>query len=332
MAIHIQRRDFIVTLGGAAVWPLVARAQQRERMRRIGVLLPATSDDAVYQAWFGAFVQGMAQLDWLIGRNVLVDTRWATANAEAIRRQAAELVALAPDVIFCPGASTVGPLLQVTRTVPVVFAIVGDPVGAGFVESLARPGGNATGFLAFEYGIGGKWLELLKEIAPELTRVAVLRDPTTTSGAALFGVIQTMASSLRVEVNHVNVRDAADIKRGIAHFAQSPNGGLIVPGNPPTNINHSLIAKLAAQHRLPTIYFLRDGAIAGGLMSYGSHQTEQFRQAARYVDRILRGEKPADLPVQAPNKYELVLNTKTAKALGLTIPATLLATADEVIE
>jgi ABC-type uncharacterized transport system substrate-binding protein len=277
-------------------------------------------------------VQGLAQLDWLIGRNVLVDTRWATANAEAIRKQAAELVALAPDVIFSPGASTVGPLLQVTRTVPVVFAIVGDPVGAGFVENLARPGGNATGFMAFEYGIGGKWLELLKEIAPALTRVAVLRDPTTTSGAALFGVIQAMAPLLRVEVNHVNVRDAADIERGVTLFAQSSNGGLIVPGSPPSNINHGLIAKLAAQHRLPTVYFERAGVTAGGLMSYGPLQIEQFRQAAGYVDRILKGEKPADLPVQAPTKYELVINLKTAKALGLDVPPTLLARADEVIE
>jgi putative tryptophan/tyrosine transport system substrate-binding protein len=333
MSRRIKRRELVVLLGGAAVmWPFASRAQQAERVRRVGVLLPATADDALYQAWAGAFVQELAQLDWLIGHNVLVDTRWATANAEAIRRQAAELVALAPDVIFAPGASTVGPLLRTTRGVPIVFAIVGDPVGAGFVESLARPGGNATGFLAFEYAIGGKWLELLKEIAPALTRVAVLRDPTTTSGAALFGVIQAMASSLRVEVNHVNVRDAADIERGITHFAQSSNGGLIVPSNPPTNINRSLIATLAAQHRLPAVYQLREFVAAGGLMSYGSHQIEQFRQAARYVDRILRGEKPADLPVQAPTKYELVINLKTAKALSLTIPPTLLARADEVIE
>jgi putative tryptophan/tyrosine transport system substrate-binding protein len=308
----MRRREFVTLLGGAvAAWPLAARAQERERVRRVGA---------------------MAQLDWLIGRNVLVDTRWATANAEAIRRQAAELVALAPDVIFSPGASTVGPLLRATRRVPIVFAIVGDPVGAGFVENLARPGGNATGFMAFEYSIGGKWLELLKEIAPALTRVAVLRDPTTTSGAALFGVIQAMAPSLRVEVNHVNVRDAADIERGITHFAQSSNGGLIVPGDPPTNTNRSLIVKLAAQHRLPTVYHFREFVDAGGLMSYGAHLIEQFRQSARYVDRILKGEKPANLPVQAPTKYELVINLKTAKALGLEVPPTLLARTDEVIE
>ena len=327
-----HRREFITLLGGAAVWPFVAQAQQREQMRRIGMLLPATVDDALYQAWAGAFVQGLAQSDWLIGRNVLIDTRWATANAEAIRRQAAELVALAPDVIFSPGASTVGPLLRATRRVPIVFAIVGDPVGAGFVEDLARPGGNATGFMAFEYGIGGKWLELLKEIAPALTRVAVLRDPTTPSGAALFGVIQAMAPSLRVEVNNINMHDAADIERGITHFAQSSNGGLIVHGSPVSNINRSLIAKLAAQHRLPAVYQLREFVDAGGLMSYGPHLIEQFRQAAGYVDRILKGEKPADLPVQAPTKYELVINLKTTKTLGLDVPTMLLSRADELIE
>jgi putative ABC transport system substrate-binding protein len=301
-------------------------------MRRIGMLLSATVDDALYQAWAGAFLQGLAQLDWLIGRDVLVDTRWATADTDAIRGQAAELVALAPDVIFSGGASTVGPLLQLTRTVPIVFAIVGDPVGAGFVENLARPGGNATGFMAFEYNIAGKWLELLKEIAPALTRVAVLRDPTTPSGAALFGVIQAMAPSLRVEVSNINMHDAADIERGITHFAQSSNGGLIVHGSPVSNSNRSLIAKLAAQHRLPAIYQLREFVDAGGLMSYGPHLIEQFRQAARYVDRILKGEKPADLPVQAPTKYELVINLKTAKALGLDVPTTLLSRADELIE
>jgi putative ABC transport system substrate-binding protein len=261
-----------------------------------------------------------------------IDTRWTTANADAIRRHAAELVALAPDVILAPGASTVGPLLQVTRTVPIVFAIVGDPVGAGFVNSLARPGGNVTGFMSFEYGLGGKWLELLKEIKPGVTRVAVLRDPTTTSGTALFGVIQAMAPSLRVEVNNVNVRDAADIQRGVTAFAQSSNGGLIVTGSPPTVIHRDLIIELAAQHRLPTVYLERAFVTAGGLMSYGPYQIDQFRQAAGYVDRILKGEKPADLPVQAPTRYELVINLKTAKALGLDVPPTLLARADEVIE
>jgi putative ABC transport system substrate-binding protein len=328
----MKRRDFITLLGGAAACPLAARAQQPERMRRIGVLLPATADDPQYQAWVGAFVQGLAQSGWSIDRNVSIDTRWATAKADAIRRHAAELVALTPDVILAPGASTVGPLLQVTRTVPIVFAIVGDPVGAGFVDSLARPGGNVTGFMAFEYGLGGKWLELLKEIAPGVTRVAVLRDPTTTSGTALFGVIQAMAPSLRVEVNNVNVRDAADIQRGVTAFAQSSNGGLIVTGSPPTIIHRDLIIKLAAQHRLPAVYYERTFVAVGGLISYGSYQLDQFRQAAGYVDRILKGEKPADLPVQTPTKYETVLNLKTAKALGLDVPPQLLARADEVIE
>jgi putative tryptophan/tyrosine transport system substrate-binding protein len=329
----MRRREFITLLGGAAAaWPLAARAQQPERMRRIGVLLPATADDPQYQAWVGAFVQGLAQSGWSIDRNVSIDTHWATAKPDAIRRHAAELVALTPDVILAPGASTAGPLLQVTRTVPIVFAIVGDPVGAGFVDSLARPGGNVTGFMAFEYGLGGKWLELLKEIAPGVTRVGVLRDPTTTSGTALFGVIQTMAPSLRVEVNHLNVHDAADIQPTVTAFAQSSNGGLIVTGSPPTIIHRDLIIKLAAQHRLPAVYYERTFVAVGGLISYGPYQIEQFRQAAGYVNRILKGEKPADLPVQVPTKYELVINLKTAKALGLEIPPSVLARADEVIE
>jgi putative ABC transport system substrate-binding protein len=328
----MRRRGFVTLLGAAAAWPLTARTQQAERARRIGVLLPATADDAQYQAWAGAFVQALAESGWSVDRNLSIDTRWTTANADAIRRHAAELVALAPDVILAPGASTVGPLLQVTRTVPIVFAIVGDPVGAGFVNSLARPGGNVTGFMSFEYGLSGKWLELLKEIKPGVTRVAVLRDPTTTSGTALFGVIQAMAPSLRVEVNNVNVRDAADIQRGVTAFAQSSNGGLIVTGSPPTVIHRDLIIELAAQHRLPTVYLERAFVAAGGLMSYGPYQIDQFRQAAGYVDRILKGEKPADLPVQAPTRYELVINLKTAKALGLDVPPTLLARADEVIE
>src|SRR5262249_49494312 len=265
---RMKRREFITLLGGAAAaWPLAARAQEPERKRRIGVLLPATADDPQYQAWVGAFVQGLAQSGWSIDRNVSIDTRWATAKADAIRRHAAELVALTPDIILAPGASTVGPLLQVTRTVPIVFAIVGDPVGAGFVDSLARPGGNVTGFMAFEYGLGGKWLELLKEIAPGVTRVAVVRDPTTTSGTALFGVIQAMAPSLRVEVNHLNVHDAADIQRAVTAFAQSSNGGLIVTGSPPTIIHRDLIIKLAAQHRLPAVYYERTFVAVGGLIS-----------------------------------------------------------------
>jgi putative tryptophan/tyrosine transport system substrate-binding protein len=263
---------------------------------------------------------------------VRIDTRWATANADAVRKQAAELVALTPNVILAPGASTVGALLQATRTVPIVFAIVADPVGAGFVDNLARPGGNVTGFMSFEYGIGGKWLELLKEIAPGVTRVAALRDPATPSGAALFGVIQAMAPSLRVEANHVNVREATDVRRAVMALAQSANGGLIVLPAPSTVIHRDLIIELAAQYRLPAVYFESAFVVAGGLMSYGPDMLDQFRRAASYVDRILKGEKAADLPVQVPTKYELVINLKTAKALGLDVPATVLARADEVIE
>ena len=329
----MRRREFLGVLGGAtAAWPLGARAQQRERVRSIGILLPATADDAQYQVWVGAFLQGLAQLGWNICLNTRIDTRWATANADAVRRQAAELAALAPDVILAPGASTLGPLLQVTRAVPIVFAIVADPVGAGFIENLARPGGNATGFTPFEYGIGGKWLEVLKQTVPSVTRVAVLRDPATPSGPAQFGVIQAVAPSLRVEVNPVNLRDAAEIERAVEAFAGSSNGGLIVTASGLALVHRSLIVKLAAQHRLPAVYFERVFVAAGGLISYGPDQIDQFRRAAGYVDRILKGEKPADLPVQAPTKYELVINLKTAKALGLDMPATVLARADEVIE
>jgi putative tryptophan/tyrosine transport system substrate-binding protein len=329
----IRRREFVTLLGGAALaWPLAAHAQQRERMRRIGVLLPATADDPQRQVWFGAFLQGLAQSDWIIDRNVQIDTRWATANVDAVRRHAAELAALAPDVILASGASTVGPLLQATRTVPIVFAAVADPVGAGFVNSLARPGGNATGFMAFEYSISGKWLELLKQIAPSVTRVAVLRDSSITSGIGQFGVIQAMAPLLMVEVSHVNVHDATEIERSLMSFARFSNGGAIITAGGLPYIHLNLIVKLAAQHRLPAVYFERAFVAAGGLISYGPDLVDQFRRAAGYVDRILKGEKPADLPVQAPTKYELVINLKTAKTLGLEVPTTLLARADEVIE
>jgi putative ABC transport system substrate-binding protein len=329
----MKRREFISLIGGATVvWPLAARAQQPERMRRIGILLPAAADDAEFQTRIGAFLQAMALLGWSIGRNMRIDTRWATANAAEIRRHSAELVALAPDVILASGASTVGPLLQATRTVPIVFPIVGDPVGAGFVDSLARPGGNATGFMNFEYGMGGKWLELLKEIAPGVTRAAVLRNPATPTGPAQFGVIQAVAPSLRVEVNPVNVRDAGEIERAVTAFARSSNGGLIVTPSSSAQLHRDLIITLAARHKLPAVYFERNFVAAGGLISYGPDFVDQFRQAASYVDRILKGEKPANLPVQAPVKYELVLNLKTAKALGLTVPPTLLVRADEVIE
>jgi ABC-type uncharacterized transport system substrate-binding protein len=333
MTFCIGRRELITLIGGAAAnWPLAARAQQGERVRRIGALLPATADDPQRQAWFGAFLQGLAQSDWIIGRNVQIDTRWATANVDAVRRHAAELAALAPDVILASGASTVGPLLQATRTVPIVFAAVADPVGAGFVNSLAQPGGNTTGFMAFEYSISGKWLELLKQIAPSVTRVAVLRDSSITSGIGQFGVIQAMAPLLMVEVSHVNVRDATEIERSIISFARFSNGGLIITAGGLPYIHLNLIVKLAAQHRLPAVYFERAFAAAGGLMSYGPDLVDQFRRAAGYVDRILKGEKPADLPVQAPTKYDLIVNLKTAKAIGLNVPSTLLARADEVIE
>jgi putative tryptophan/tyrosine transport system substrate-binding protein len=302
-------------------------------VRRIGILLPAAADDPAWQAWVGAFLQALGELGWTIGRNVRIDTRWAGANAAEIRRHAAELAALAPDVILAAGTSTVGPLLQATRTVPVVFPNVGDPLGAGFVESLARPGGNATGFLAFEYSLSGKWLELLKEIAPGVTRVAVLRDPATPSGVGQFSVIQAVAPPLRVEVNPINMRrDAGEIERAMAAFAGSPNGGLILTAAALSLLHRNLIVTLAARHKLPAVYAYRNIVTAGGLISYGADYTDQYRRAAGYVDRILKGEKPADLPVQAPTKYELVINLKTAKALGLTIPPTLLARADEVIE
>ena len=301
-------------------------------MRRIGIILNAAADAAEYQAWVGAFLQALALLGWTIGRNVRIDTRWATTNAAEIRRHAGELAALAPDVILAHGASTVGPLLQATRTVPIVFPIVGDPVGTGFVDSLARPGGNATGFMTFEYSLSGKWLELLKQIAPGVTRVAVLRDPTQGTSTNYFAVIQAVAPSLRVEVNPVNVRDAGELERAVAAFARSPNGGLIVTASGGAAVHRDLIVTLAARHKLPAVYYERFFVAAGGLISYGTDFVDQYRRAAGYVDRILKGEKPADLPVQAPTKYETVINLKTAKALGLTVPQTVLARADEVIE
>jgi putative ABC transport system substrate-binding protein len=329
----MNRRAFMTLLtGAAAAWPLAARAQQGERIRRIGILLPAASDDAEFQVRVGAFLQGLALLGWSIGRNVRIDTRWATTNAAEIRRHVAELVALAPDVILATGTSTVGPLLQATRTVPIVFPVIGDPVGAGFVDSLARPGGNATGFMTYEYSLSGKWLELLKQIAPGVTRVAVLRDAAVSVGPVQFGVIQAVAPSLRVEVNPINLRDAGEIERSIAAFAGSPNGGLILTAGARAFLHHDLIITLAARHKLPAVYPYRYHVTSGGLISYGADYIDNYRRAAGYVDRILRGEKPADLPVQAPTKYELVINLKTAKALGLTVPDSLLARADEVIE
>ena len=328
----MRRREFISLLSGAvAAWPLAARGQQGERVRVIGVLLPAAADDPVFQARLAAFYQELALLGWSIGRNVRIDTRWATANADTIRRHAAELVALAPDVILAHGDSTVEPLLQATRTVPIVFPVLGDPVAAGYVESLARPGGNVTGFMIFEYSMGGKWLELLKQIAPGVTRAAVLRDPTQ-SGASQFTAIQTVAPSLRVEVSPVNTRDAGEIERAVAAFARAPNGALIVTAGAAVTLHRELIITLAARHKLPAVYYERFFAVAGGLISYGPDYVDQYRRAAGYVDRILKGEKPANMPVQAPTKYELVINFKTAKALGLTIPPAVLARANSVIE
>jgi putative ABC transport system substrate-binding protein len=329
----MRRRDFIKGIAGSATaWPFAARAQQPERVRRIGILLATTADDAEFQAWVGAFLQALALLGWTIGRNVRIDTRWATANAVEIRRHAAELAALAPDVILAHGASTVGPLLQTTRTVPIVSPVFGDPVGAGFVDSLARPGGNVTGFVVFEYGMAVKWLELLKETVPSVTRAAVLRDPSQGSGTSQFAAIQAVAPSLRIEVNPLNLRDPAEIERAVAAFARSPNGGLIVTAGATSIRDRGLIVKLAERYKLPTVYYERIFVTAGGLISYGADYVEQYRRAASYVDRILKGEKPADLPVQMPTKYELVINRKTAQALGLTIPSSLLARADEVIE
>jgi len=328
----MNRRQMIAALGGAAAWPLAAHAQQAERMRRIGVLLPATADDPEFQARVAAFVQGLQQLGWTEGRNVRIDIRWGAGDAERIRRYAAELVALAPDVILAAGGATVGPLFQATRTVPIVFTLTPDPVGAGFVDSLARPGGNVTGFTNFEFGIGVKWLELLKEIAPRVTRAAVLRDPTIPAGIGEFGAIQAVAPSVGIELRPIDVREAGEIERAVTAFARSSNNGLIVSSNALASVHRNLIVTLAARHRLPAVYPFRFFVTIGGLASYGPDTIDPHHRAAGYVDRILKGENPADLPVQAPTKYELVINLKTAKALGLDVPPMLLARADEVIE
>ena len=328
----MKRREFITMLGGAAAtWPLTAHAQQPERMRRIGAFA-GIEDDAEGQARFAAFVQGLRQLGWTDGRNVRIDYRWGGGNADNIRKHAAELASLAPDLILAAGAAVVGPLLQATRTVPIVFVVVPDPVGAGFVDSLARPGGNATGFITYEYSISAKWLELLKQIAPAVTRAAILRDPAISTGIGQFGAIQAVAQSLGMEVIPVNVRDAREIERAVAAFALSSNGGLIVTASALVVVHRDLIIALAARHKLPAVFYERNFVAAGGLVSYGPDYLDEFRRAAGYVDRILKGEKPADLPVQAPTKYKLVINLKTAKALGLTMPETFLLRADEVIE
>jgi putative ABC transport system substrate-binding protein len=326
----MRRRDFITLLGGAA-WPFAARAQA-DRVRRIGVLMALAADDPTGQARLVAFVQGLQQWGWTDGRNVRIDTRWAAGDAERFRKYAAELVALAPDVILASGGTGVGALLQATRALPIVFTQTNDPVGAGYVDSLAQPGGNVTGFTNMEYGTSGKYLELLKEIIPRLVRAAVLRDPTIPQGIGQFSAIQAVAPSLGVELRPIDVHDAREIERAVAAFARSANGGLIVTGSSLTAVHRDLIIMLAAQHKLPAIYWERFFVIAGGLISYGPDSIDPHRRAASYVDRILKGEKPADLPVQAPTKYELVINLKTAKALGLGVPQSLLTRADEVIE
>ena len=333
MAIKIARRQFIATLGGTALaWPLTSQAQQVERMQRIGVLSGVNADDAEVRADIAAFRQELQQLGWTDGRNVRFDIRSAAGNATDARKYAAELVALAPDVILSVGSTSAAQLLQASHTVPIIFVIVPDPVGAGFVDRLSRPGGNFTGFMMFEYSLCGKWLELLKEIAPGLTRAAVLRDAGIAAGIGQFAVIQSVATSVGVEVSPVNLSDAAGIERDVAAFAQSAHAGLILTAGPLSGVHRDLIIALAARYKLPAVYDARFYVATGGLISYGPNFRDQFRLAAGYVDRILKGAKPADLPVQAPTKYELAVNLKTARALGLTVPQSILARADDVIE
>jgi putative ABC transport system substrate-binding protein len=328
----IPRREFMTSLGGAAAWPLAARAQQRDRMRRVGVLITLAADDPQSQRRMTAFVQGLQELGWTDGRNIRIETRWTAGDTDRMRRHAAELVALAPDVILASGGTVVGALLEASRTTPIVFTLTVDPVGAGHVASLARPGGNATGFTGYEYGLAAKWLELLKEIAPRVTRAAVVRDTATPQGVGLFAVIRGASSALSMELRPVDVRNADEIERGITAVAREGNGGLIVTASGLAIVHRDLIITLAARHKLPAIYFQHYFVHAGGLVSYGPDPVEPHRQAAQYVDRILKGENPGDLPVQAPTKYQLTINLKTAKALGIDMPESLLARADEVIE
>jgi putative ABC transport system substrate-binding protein len=328
----MMRRAFITLLGSAAAWPLAARAQQPERARRVGVLMNLAADDPEGLTRFGVFVQELQQLGWNEGRNMRIDYRWAGGSAELFRKYALELVALAPDVILASGFPSMAALHPITHSVPVVFVLVVDPVGAGFVESLVRPGGNVTGFALYEFGMSAKWLELLKRIAPNVTRVGVLRDAALTSGVAYFAAIQSVAPSLGIEVNSIGVREGSEIERAVTAFAGSSNRGLIMTPTPYTAPVRNLIIALAARHKLPTVYYERYLVAAGGLASYGPNFFDEYRRAAGYVSRILKGEKAADLPVQLPTKHQTVINLKTAKALGLDVPSTLLATADEVIE
>ena len=328
----MKRREFITLLTGAAAWPLAAWAQQGERMRRIGVLMNLAAADLDAQANVAVFLKALQQLGWIDGRNVRFEYRWGAGSADNIRKYAAELVALAPDIILATGTAGMRPLLQATRTVPIVFANVADPVGAGFVDSLSQPGGNATGFMQFEYNLSGKWLELLKEIVPGVTRAAVLRDPDITAGIGQFAVIQSVAPLIGVDVRPVNVRDASEIERAVTTFARNSNGGLIVTASALSSLHRELIIALAARHKLPAVYYRRGYVTDGGLISYGYNEDDQYRRAAGYIDRILKGEKPADLPILQPTKFEFVINLQTARTIGLTVPPTLLARADEVIE
>ena len=328
----MNRRHLITLLGGAAAWPLAATAQQDGRVRRIGVLMNRAADNPDGQARLAAFQQTLQQLGWSEGRNVRIDIRWGADDVERERRYAAELIGLAPDIILAGGTLSMAALQQTGRDVPIVFAAIADPVGAGFVDSLARPGGNVTGFTAFEYSLSGKWLELLKEIAPSVKRAAVLRDAANPLGIGQFSVIQAAAPSFGVEVNAINVRDAGEIEGAVAAFARSPNGGLVVTSSVTATVHNDLIIKLAARHKLPAVYGNRFSVTGGGLVSYAPNYVDQYRDAAGYVDRILKGEKPADLPVQQATKIELLINLKTAKALGLSVPLSLRGRADEVIE
>jgi putative ABC transport system substrate-binding protein len=335
----MKRRDFIALLGGAAAWPaaahawsIVAHAQPAQRVRRIGVLMGLKADDPEGQARLAAFAQGLQQAGWSIGNNIRVEYRWGDGDAELLKRHAADLVVRSPEVILAHSSAAVAPLLQQTRTLPIVFTLVADPVGAGYIASLARPGGNVTGFTNFEYSIGGKWLELLKEIAPNVKRVAVLRESFVASGPGQFGAIQSAAQAHGVELRPIDLRDAKEIERDISAFAQDANGGLIVTGSPAATVHRNLINSLALRHHLPIIFNSKFYVANGGLLSYGPDFVDQFRRAAGYVDRILRGENPAGLPVQAPTKYELIINLKTAKALGIAIPPAMLSRADDVLE
>jgi putative ABC transport system substrate-binding protein len=328
----MRRREFITLFGGATAWPLAARAEQPERLRRIGVLMNPTPEDQEAQKRLAAFVQELRRLGWSEDHNLNIEIRWARGEAASVRRHAAELVSLAPDVILTTGGFGVGPLQQETRTIPLVFVSVADPVGSGFVANLARPGGNTTGFENFEYGIGAKWLELLKQIAPHLTRAVILRDPGLPAGTGLLGAMQSVAPAVGIELSPISVLESKQLEGTVKAFAHRQNCGMVVTPIPAVLVHRELIIRLANQYRLPTIYPFRFFVTDGGLVSYGPDTVDQYRRAAGYVDRILKGEKPADLPVQAPTKYELVINLKTAKALGLEVPPTLLARADEVIE